>query len=76
MTEETCTVCGEPIPSDRLANCNNCHQPYHLRTREDQPGEDCGEVWIHEQYLSLEYACNNCLGKGAQPAEPAVGGGH
>jgi hypothetical protein len=74
MTNETCNVCGDHIPADRLATCNNCHEHYHLRTREDQDGDDCGEVWINEQYLSLEYACNACLGKGV--SEPPVATGH
>lgn len=74
MTNETCNVCGEDIPPDRLAACNNCHEHYHLRTREDQDGTDCGEVWINEQYLSLEYACNHCLG--AASSEPPVATGH
>jgi hypothetical protein len=71
----TCHICGEQIPPDRLATCNNCENPFHLRTREDQDGTDCGEVWISEQYLSLEFACFVCLGK-APSAEPAVGEGH
>ncbi|HEY5638536.1 MAG TPA: hypothetical protein VIW01_00615 [Dehalococcoidia bacterium] len=75
MTDTTqCHVCGEAIAPDRAANCNSCHEPFHLRTRQDQDGTDCGEVWIHDQYLSLEFACARCLGKGSQ--EPAVGEGH
>jgi hypothetical protein len=74
MTEPTCHICGEPIPPDRLATCNNCHNPFHLRTREDQDGTDCGEVWINEQFLSLEFACALCLGHGS--AEPPVARGH
>lgn len=71
---ETCRVCGEAIPPDRAATCNNCHEPFHLRTRQDQDGADCGDVWINEQYLSLEFVCFACLGKGSK--EPAVGEGH
>lgn len=25
------------------------------------PGKDCGEVWINEEHLGLEFACNTCL---------------
>ena len=75
MTETSqCRVCGEAIAPDRAATCNNCHEPFHLRMRQDQDGEDCGDVWIHDQYLSLEFACNVCLGKAG--SEPAVGEGH
>ncbi len=24
-------------------------------------GRDCGQVWIHEEHLSLEFACDRCL---------------
>ena len=75
MTETTqCRVCSEAIAPDRSATCNNCHEPYHLRTRQDQDGTDCGDVWINDQYLSLEFACNICLGKAG--SEPAVGASH
>lgn len=75
MTDTTpCRVCGETIAPDRAATCNNCLEPFHLRTRQDQDGTDCGDVWIHDQNLSLEFACNLCLGKGSQ--EPAVGTSH
>ncbi|HEY5641179.1 MAG TPA: hypothetical protein VIW01_14130 [Dehalococcoidia bacterium] len=71
---ETCRVCGGTIPPDRVAHCNNCHEPFHLRTRQGQDGADCGDVWINEQYLSLEFVCFDCLGKSSR--EPAVGEGH
>ncbi len=75
MTETTqCRVCGEAIAPDRSATCNNCHEPYHLRTRQDQDGDDCGNVWINDQYLSLEFACNVCLGRASE--EPAIGEAH
>jgi hypothetical protein len=25
------------------------------------PGDDCGQVWINEDHLGLEFACNSCL---------------
>jgi hypothetical protein len=72
-----CHVCGETLIG-KTATCNNCHRPFHLRHREDGDGRDCGEVWINEQYLSLEFACDVCLGK--QPEygteEPPVGRSH
>jgi hypothetical protein len=69
-----CHVCGESLGGE-TANCNNCHRDFHLRTREDGDGRDCGAFWINEQFLSLEYACNVCLGRHST-AEPPVASGH
>ncbi|HEU4760450.1 MAG TPA: hypothetical protein VFT91_10790 [Dehalococcoidia bacterium] len=75
----TCRVCGEPLDDSTSAVCNNCEAPFHLRLRNDAGGKDCGEVWVNEQYLSLEFACFSCL-RGDPPAgareEPPVGRGH
>ena len=76
---ETCAVCGMPADEDTSQLCNNCERRFHLRLREDTDGRDCGEVWINEQYMSLEFACFTCLGVGppsASDAEPPVGRGH
>lgn len=60
------------------AVCNQCERPFHLRLRQDAEGKDCGEVWISEQHLAMEFACLSCLGRppvglaGEQP----VGQGH
>ena len=74
----TCVVCGESIDPANSAICNNCHRPYHLRLRHDDDGPECGEVWINEQFLSLEHACYICLGRRPEPGsqEPPVGVGH
>ena len=75
----TCRVCGEPADDSASAVCNNCEAPFHLRLRNDADGKDCGEVWINEQYLSLEFACFACLCGEAPPGqaeEPPVGRGH
>ena len=50
-----------------VATCDSCGQDYHLNQRADLPGDDCGQVWINEEHLGLEFACNNCL----NPVEPA-----
>lgn len=71
---DPCRACGEPLGETDFATCNNCHQRYHLRLRNDSEGKDCGEVWINEEYLSLEFACFPCLGRGS--TEPPVGRGH
>lgn len=75
MAEPICHVCGEPIEG-AVTLCNNCDRPFHLRQREDGEGKDCGEVWVNEQFLSLEFACNVCLGKVPAAPEPPVAHGH
>ncbi len=62
----SCSVCGEFIAVHMHALCNACGLPYHLNQRNDIPGDDCGQVWINEEFLSLEFACNTCL---APPVE-------
>lgn len=58
---QICGVCGGQIAPHMEAFCNNCARPYHLNQRVDLPGEDCGQVWINEEHLALEFACNECL---------------
>ena len=72
-----CHVCGKPLLGD-LTYCNNCDRPFHFRQREACADRDCGEVWINEQYLALEYACDTCLGKrrAGDATEPPVARGH
>ncbi len=76
--DTTCVVCGEPADEDISQLCNNCEGRFHLRMRDDSDSKDCGEVWINEQYMSLEFACFTCLGTGppAGGIEPPVGRGH
>jgi hypothetical protein len=61
--EETvvCAVCGEPAALAMTAECNWCDRRYHLNQRNDVEGKDCGQVWIDEQHLALQFACNDCL---------------
>lgn len=78
-TEMRCCHCGEEMTEQNSAVCNSCFQRFHLRLRNDAEGKDCGDVWINEQYLSLEFACFSCLGAAGRPsgtAEPPVGKGH
>ena len=73
-----CHVCHDPITDSTSAICNTCGNRFHLRLRNDAEGRDCGEVWINEQFLSLEFACFTCLVRetGALSGEPPVGQGH
>jgi hypothetical protein len=57
----SCSVCGETLDEYSEAFCNACGLPYHLNQRSDREGKDCGEVWISEEHLCLEFACNTCL---------------
>ncbi len=54
------------------AHCGICGKLYHLNSRADLPGDDCGQVWINEEHLGLEFACNSCLNP--TPERPAVAG--
>jgi len=77
MTEAMlCRVCGEAVDESNSAACNSCGQRYHLRLRQDREGKDCGQVWVNEEFLALEFACFVCLGSDAsagEPREPPVG---
>jgi len=65
-----CTVCGEGVDAKMSAECNWCDGRYHLNQRNDVEGKDCGQVWIDEQYLALQFACNNCLASDDAPSPP------
>jgi len=56
-----CIVCRLVIGPQMEAFCNQCNQPYHLRQRDDMVADDCGQVWINEEHLALEFACDTCL---------------
>jgi hypothetical protein len=72
MTDsERCTVCQLAVEPHMNANCGVCGRLYHLNSRADMPGDDCGEVWINEEHMGLEFACNTCLNPPEAP--PAAG---
>ncbi|MGI8925305.1 MAG: hypothetical protein ACR2HN_01500 [Tepidiformaceae bacterium] len=68
ITKSPCTVCGEGLSEETSAICNACGRAYHLNQRSDRPGKDCGEVWVGEEHLALEFACNTCL----HPEQPGA----
>ena len=71
---ETCVVCGEAVDETNSAVCHGCNRRYHLVLRQGAQGKDCGDVWINEAFMSLQFACFNCLrGAGANSALPAAG---
>ena len=66
----TCRVCGELTEIYSTASCLQCGGTYHLALRNDIPAKDCGQVWVNDEYQTLEFACDICLGRAA-PAESA-----
>jgi len=74
--DDPCAVCAEPAEEAASALCGVCDRRFHLNQRNDIDGKDCGEVWIDEQYLSLRFACFNCLGRSTATNEPPIGSGH
>jgi hypothetical protein len=72
MTETLtlCFVCMDAVTSTSEAWCGACGNAYHLNQRTDVPGKDCGEVWINEDHMALEFACNRCLHPPALPFQP------
>ena len=71
-----CIVCREEAALVATAECNWCDQRFHLNQRNDVEAQDCGDVWIDEQYLALQFACAGCLAgdaAGSRGAPPARG---
>ena len=56
-----CVVCNVQAEAAMTAECNWCDRRFHLNQRNDVEAPDCGQVWIDEQYLALQFACNICL---------------
>lgn len=65
----TCIVCRKHVSLAMSAECNWCAGRYHLNQRNDVEAQDCGQVWVDEQFLALQFACNTCL-SGAPPGDP------
>ena len=66
-----CAVCGEVAPEALTAECNWCDRVFHLNQRNDGDAKDCGQVWIDEQFLALQFACFDCLRGETPEAEKA-----
>ena len=75
---DSCRVCGELAEDANSVFCNLCGLRFHLKLRQNEPGVDCGDVWINEESLSLEFACSPCLRGEGPPGgeEPPVGAQH
>lgn len=77
--QSRCRVCGDIADETNSAVCSGCGERFHLNLRNDRPGRDCGQVWLHQEHLYLEFGCFVCLGKAGPaggPSEPPVGKGH
>ncbi len=56
-----CSVCGEPAAPDARSDCYRCGEYFHLRLTTTATGPDCGDVWIDDEVMALQFACQNCL---------------
>ncbi len=65
----SCAVCGETVDENTSSVCGLCGERFHLNQRNDLPGKDCGAVWINDQYLALEFACQRCLDASDRPPQ-------
>ena len=67
-----CCVCGELTRPDARSDCYRCGEYFHLRMTVTADGPDCGDVWIDDETMALQFACRNCLDQqGSASAEPA-----
>ncbi len=65
-----CAVCGEPAAPDSRTDCYRCGEFFHLRLTITADGPDCGDVWIDDEVMALQFACRNCLEDRDDVVEP------
>ena len=74
-----CTVCAQPVESGASAICSDCAEPFHLVMTREEAGKNCGEVWLSEEFLALQFGCARCLasarGESPPPAPPSAPAG-
>ncbi len=63
-----CVVCGEPATPEARSDCYRCGEYFHLRLTTTAEGPDCGDVWIDDEVMALQFACRTCLNQ--QLGEP------
>jgi len=71
-TKTSCSVCGGELESYMRAECHLCGQLYHLNSRQDLPGDDCGVVTLSDTMLGLIYVCNTCIQREQEGASGAL----
>lgn len=59
--EIPCVVCNDPARPDGRSDCYICGEFFHLRLTTTAEGPDCGDVWIDDEVMALQFACRNCL---------------
>ena len=68
-----CVVCAAPLQADAQADCYRCGGYFHLALTTSSEVEDCGQVWLDDEVLALQFACSRCLeeqiGEPDAPAE-------
>lgn len=60
-TSLPCSVCGDPAGPEARSDCYRCGEYFHLRLTTTATGPDCGDVWIDDEVMALQFACRNCL---------------
>jgi hypothetical protein len=65
-----CSVCGEPAAPDARSDCYRCGEYFHLRLTTTASGPDCGDVWIDDEVMALQFACRTCLAEQAGESDP------
>ncbi len=65
-----CAVCGDPAAAEARADCYRCGRYFHLRLTTTATGPDCGDVWIDDDVMALQFACRECLAE--QRGEPTA----
>ena len=60
-----CVVCGEPAGPEARSDCYRCGEYFHLRLTTTATGPDCGDVWIDDEVMALQFACRTCLAEQA-----------
>ncbi len=65
-----CVVCGEPAGPEARSDCYRCGEYFHLRLTTTASGPDCGDVWIDDEVMALQFACRDCLTEQAGEGAP------
>ncbi len=71
-TPSQCAVCGGPLSRNASADCYMCGQLFHLGLTTDSVVDDCGQVWLDDEVMALQFACNSCLEQQRAEAEGPV----
>ena len=67
-----CVVCGEAAGPEARSDCYRCGEYFHLRLTTTATGPDCGDVWIDDEVMALQFACRNCLAEQAGESRSEV----